>query len=189
MRTYSRDEIEKLKLLRSSGTAYAEIAKELGRTLDSIEQKCIRLMKVDKSLISRNTPKDMNVYLLDSDLATIGLMLWWAEGTKGGKSVQFVNSSPDIIRLYVLFLRRLGVDWNRVKAKVKVMNSCQVQSCQEYWSSLTGIPLKNFTKPIVRGKEIFDMGHKGCLTITYSSVNLKKQMETKIGGIRDVFLK
>jgi hypothetical protein len=188
MKTYNKDEVERLKFLRASGKPYAEIAKELCRTLDSIEQKCIRLMKTDKTLISRNTPKDTKIYDLCSDLSTVGLMLWWAEGTKGGKSVQFVNSSPDIIRLYVLFLREIGVDWSRVKAKVKVMNLSQIKDCQEYWSILSGIPIENFTKPIVRGKEVIETGHKGCLTITYSSVNLKKRMEARIIEIRDQFL-
>jgi len=188
MKAYTKDEIELLKSLRATGKPYSEIADELGRTLDSVEQKCIRLMKSDKTLISRNTPKDTKDYDLNSELATVGIILWWAEGTKGGKAVQFVNSSPEMIKLYILFLREIGVDWGRVKAKVKVMNSCQINASQEYWSGLTGIRIENFTKPIVRGKEVIDTGHKGCLTITYSSVNLKKQMEAKIKEIQCRFL-
>ncbi len=189
MRRYSAEETKKLKGLRASGKPYSEIAKELGRTLDSVEQKCIRLMRADNTLVSRNRPKDTKKYDLESDLARMALMLWWAEGTKGGKSVQFVNTSPEMISVYMLFLSQIGVDMQRVKAKVTVMATSQVEDTQNYWSRLTGIPPENFTKPIVRGKEASNPEHRGCLTITYSSVNLKKQMEDKLAEIRNELLK
>jgi len=190
IRKWSEKELERLKDLRLSGHPYKSIAEELNRSVDAIQQMCIRLMKNDDTLTSRNQPKDTRVYDLNSELAKVGLMLWWAEGTKGGNSVQFVNTSADMIRIYMRFLREIGVDISRVKAKVKVMNSSQIEECQNYWSELTGIPIENFTQPIVRGKEVDELykNHKGCLTITYCSKNLKRQMEAKIEQITDSIL-
>lgn len=184
-------DIKKLKRLRQSGKSYVKIAKELNRTVDAIQQMSIRLMRKDDALSSRNPPKDTKIYNLNSELAKIGLMLWWAEGTKSGHCVQFVNSSSDMIKIYMRFLNEIGVDINRVRAKIKVMNSSQVGECQNYWSKITGIPIKNFTRPIVRGKKIEDVykKHKGCLTITYCSNNLKRQMEAKIDEIKNDILK
>lgn len=190
IRKWSEKELERLRELRLTGWPYKSIAEELDRSVDAIQQMCIKLMKNDDTLTSRNQPKDTKVYDLNSELAKIGLMLWWAEGTKGGNSVQFVNTSKDMIRLYMRFLHEIGVDIGRVKAKVKVMNSSQIEECQNYWSELTDIPIENFTRPIVRGKEVDEShkDHKGCLTITYCSKNLKRQMEAKIEEITDNIL-
>jgi hypothetical protein len=146
----------------------------------------IRLMREDDSIKNRNTPRDTRKYNLDSDLAKTGLLLWWAEGTKTGRSVQLVNSSPDLIKIYVFFLRSIGIAPEQLSAKIKVMDRSQVQEVQRYWSKLTGIPLEKFTKPIVRGKKVEERykEHKGCLTVTYCSINLKRQMETKIEELK-----
>lgn len=188
---WTEKDIKKFKQLRQSGKPYVGIAKELDRTVDAIQQMAIRLLRKDGTLSSRNPPKDTKIYNLNSELAKIGLMLWWAEGTKGGHCVQFVNSSPDMIKVYMRFLSDIGVDIGRVRAKVKVMNSSQVEECQKYWSKIARIPIENFTQPIVRGKKIDDAykEHKGCLTITYCSSNLKKQMEAKINEIKEEILK
>jgi hypothetical protein len=34
-----------------------------------------------------------------------GCMLYWAEGAKGRNSVQFVNSDPEMVRFFAIFLR------------------------------------------------------------------------------------
>jgi predicted DNA-binding transcriptional regulator len=185
-RRWTDEDVKELKRLRKSGETCTEIAHKLNRTLDSIQQRSIRLMRENDAIKNRNTPKDTKNYDLNSDLAKTGLLLWWAEGTKKGRNVQFVNSSPDMIRIYVFFLRSIGVVPEKLSAKVKVMNSWQVNESQNYWSKLTGIPLENFTKPIVRGKNVEEKykEHKGCLTITYCSINLKRQMETKIEEIK-----
>lgn len=190
IRKWTNEDIKKFKELRISGNSYAKIARELDRTVDSVQQMAIRLMSKDDTMASRNSPKDTKVYNLNSELARIGLMLWWAEGTKKGYCVQFVNSSPDMIQVYMRFLNDIDVDITKVKAKIKVMNSSQVEECQNYWSKITGIHIENFTRPIVRGKKIEDAykKHKGCLTITYYSSNLKKQMEAKIDEIKKEIL-
>ena len=185
-RRWTDEDVKELKRLRKSGETCSEIAYKLNRTLDSIQQMSIRLMRENDAIKNRNTPKDTKNYDLNSDLAKIGLLLWWAEGTKKGRNVQFVNSSPDMNRIYVFFLRSIGVVPEKLSARVKVMNQSQVNGSQGYWSKLTGIPLENFTKPIVRGKKVEEKyrEHKGCLTITYCSINLKRQMEAKIEEIK-----
>jgi|GEM_PF-2546071 len=190
IRKWAEEDVKELIRLRDAGVEYKEIAERLDRSLDAIQQRCIRLMNADQSLISRNTPKDEKTYDLKSELARAGILLWWAEGTKGGKSVQFVNTSADMVAIYMRFLREIGVEMARVKAKIKVMNSSQVGDCQNYWSELTGIPITNFTKPIIRDKEISEAhrGHKGCITLTYASVNLKKQLEKELVSIQNELL-
>jgi hypothetical protein len=187
---WDENEIIILKKLRAKGELNSVIAKKLGRSIDSIQQMCIRLKK-DNEVSSRNPPKDTKIYKFDSKISLIGLMLWWAEGTKKGRNVQFVNSSPDMIKIYMIFLNSIDLDLKKLSAKIKVMNQSQVDPSQRYWSRITGISMKNFTKPIIRGKPVDakDIGHRGCLTITYCSINLKRQMEKKIEEITQQILK
>jgi len=47
----------------------------------------------------------------ENDLKTTGIMLYWGEGAKTGSAVKFANSNPDMIKVFLLFLRKIcGVD-------------------------------------------------------------------------------
>jgi hypothetical protein len=50
-----------------------------------------------------------------------GCMLYWAEGAKGRNTVNFVNSDPYMLRLFLRFLiKTLGVDRERIRIRLNV---------------------------------------------------------------------
>ncbi|MFA5942364.1 MAG: hypothetical protein WC798_01705 [Candidatus Paceibacterota bacterium] len=77
-----------------------------------------------------------------------GLMLYWGEGDKLTKqAVKLTNTDPNLIRLYVFFLKRVcGIPEDKIKAQVLVYPDLNEKDCREYWARESGLDLKSFTK-------------------------------------------
>ena len=81
------------------------------------------------------------------------LMLYWAEGYKspGGVVVDFANSDPDMIIIFVRFIRTIyRVDEKRFRILLYCYADQDVPALVSFWSDLTEIPQDQFTKPYVR---------------------------------------
>ena len=84
----------------------------------------------------------------DEKLKIAGVMLYWGEGAKGHGSVQFANSDPAMIRLYLSFLRKIcGVSEGRLKATVHYYPDHSPEALTKFWSEITRIPKTQFYKP------------------------------------------
>jgi hypothetical protein len=85
-------------------------------------------------------------------LAYVGAALYWAEGSKDG-AMTFANSDPDMIRLYMLWLREvLGVEEAELKCRLSSLyldNGRTYKEVRRFWSDLTGIPINKFTAPTI----------------------------------------
>jgi len=105
-------------------------------------------------LSNRLKPKFREKHILsfaDSKLKIAGIMLYWAEGTFIGNTVDFTNSNPDMIRLFLKFLRNVcGVSENRLRVYLYGYSYHDVEELKKYWGKITGIPLSQFTKPYIR---------------------------------------
>lgn len=86
-------------------------------------------------------------------LKLAALMLYWAEGVKGGKecTVDFVNSDPKMILIFLKFLRNVcGVDERKLRVLLYCYANQDIDQLIEYWSSLMLIPKSQFQKPYIR---------------------------------------
>ena len=107
-------------------------------------------------LFSKTTrPQFCAKTVLDSEeekLKVAGIMLYWAEGTKGRHAVDFANSDPEMIRLFLKFLREIcGVAEGRLRVYMYCHgNPDEVDTLKQYWRQLTDIPLEQFSRPYVR---------------------------------------
>lgn len=89
----------------------------------------------------------------DRELKAMGTMLYWAEGFQSNYAdiVDFANSKPAMITLFLKFLRRIcGIDESRLRVYLYCYSNQNVEGLINYWSKLTGIPKLQFTKPYVR---------------------------------------
>lgn len=97
---------------------------------------------------------------------TIGLVMYWAEGTKkngtgrykGRKRrvldrVEITNSDPTFISVFLNFLREsYSIDEKKLRARTPIHQTQieKLMEIEEFWSSLTGIPIAQFNKPTIR---------------------------------------
>ena len=129
----------------------------------------------------------------EKELKITGIMLYWGEGAKTGSSLKLANSNPDMIKVFLLFLRKIcGVDEDRIKILVHMYPDHERSSLENFWSSVTNIGLKNFYKPqILAGKKgtYKNKSVYGTATIHYSDKKLLKLVLRWIDEYRDDFLK
>ena len=113
---------------------------------------------------------------VENDLKITGIMLYWGEGAKTGCGMKFANSDPYMIRVFLLFLRRIcGVDEKRIKMMIHFYPDQKIKFLKSFWSSATGIGLESFYRPhalvgkkgTYKNKSIY-----GTATIHYSDKKL-----------------
>jgi transcriptional regulator with XRE-family HTH domain len=72
-----------------------------------------------------------------SRLHMIGCMLYWAEGAKNRNRLGFVNSDPNMLLVWMRFLREeLHVDDEIIKLQIHVHEESNILAAEQYWVRL-----------------------------------------------------
>ena len=81
-------------------------------------------------------------------LFLIGIILYWAEGTKSEKSnagLSFSNSDPAMIAYFIKFLIDFfNVNKNKLNAGIHLYPDSNITEARKYWSEITSIPKEKF---------------------------------------------
>jgi len=105
-------------------------------------------------VVSRDKPQfkiKENLNFTEEKLKTAGIMLYWAEGTLKGQTVDFVNCNSNMIKTYLKFLREIcGVAEKRLRVYLYTYSYLNLKNTISYWSKITSIPTSQFTKPYIR---------------------------------------
>ncbi len=92
-----------------------------------------------------------NLTIAEEKLKIAGIMLYWAEGTLGGNTVDLVNSNPEMIKTFLKFLRQIcGVSERRLRVYLYAYSYQDIKKIKTYWNRITEIPLSQFTKPYIK---------------------------------------
>ncbi|MEU4210266.1 hypothetical protein AB0F13_09775 [Streptomyces sp. NPDC026206] len=114
--------------------------------------------------------------LSDRDLFIAGVALYWSEGTKSkshrpSERVTFVNSDPDMISLYLAWLRLLGVDQSRLKFHLLIHESADVAGAERFWAEHVGPDVGSFGKTSLKKhnpktvRKNTGEDYRGCLVV------------------------
>jgi len=165
-----------------------QVAKNLGISFWSVYEL------MNKNNISRRLPSEVN-YITnknkpkfelknklnpqDEKLKIAGIMLYWAEGTLKGQTVDFVNSNPDMIKLFLKFLRRIcGIAEKRLRVYLYIYSRLSLKNSMSYWSEITQVPSNQFTKPYIRKGNLNLSNRKLPYGLVHIRYNDKKLLET-----------
>ena len=114
----------------------------------------------------------------EEQLKIAGIMLYWAEGTLIGSTVDFTNSNPRMVKVFLRFLREVcGVDNTRLRIYLYAYAYQDLGKLKSYWSSLTGVPVSQFTKPYVRIGNPNASGRKLLYGLVHVRYNDKRLLE------------
>ncbi|MBI4273066.1 hypothetical protein HY621_04425 [Candidatus Uhrbacteria bacterium] len=81
-----------------------------------------------------------------------GLMLYWAEGNKK-VHCGFSNSDERVIEFMVQWFRDYyGITPEKIGLHLHLHSGQNEQAMQEYWSSITRVPLSNFIKSFIKSE-------------------------------------
>ena len=128
------------------------------------------------------------------DLFMLGLGLYWGEGyKKGNEECGLTNSDPDIIKTYIKWLAKIyGVQKRDLIARLSINSAhkTRVGAVEQYWSSVTGIPISQFTKTsLIRtsARKMFPNPHNhfGTLRVKVRrATNLRRRIMGSIKELR-----
>lgn len=158
MKSISKEKVR--TLYWDQGQTAKEIAKKVGMSAWSLYDF------MGKNNIPRRSYSEAN-YIVNKDkpqfkikeeltiaehrLKVAGVMLYWAEGTQKGGTVDFANSNTQMIKIFLKFLREIcGVDERRLRVYLYAYEYQDIEKLKSYWCKITGIHLDQFTKPYVR---------------------------------------
>ncbi|MFF9865100.1 hypothetical protein ACF1G0_06710 [Streptomyces sp. NPDC013953] len=133
--------------------------------------------------------------LSDRELFIAGVALYWAEGAKDKsyqrrESLQFINSDPSVISLYMRWLDLLEVPLDRMRFRLSIHESADVAQAERFWAELIGIDPSVFRKATLKKhnprttRRNTAETYRGCLVIYVTkSADLYRRMEGTWYGI------
>lgn len=158
--------VEQLEKLRQNSIKGGEF----GRLKGSLMQKERRLKKIERYKKWGIKKIDQ---ISDNEFFLSGIALYWAEGGKKSRKVQFCNSDPILINFMIGWLIRFfGVKKDQLKLTVgiNISHSGREDVVKRYWSEFTNIPLTQFRKTSFKksaSKKVYDNfnEHYGTLSV------------------------
>jgi transcriptional regulator with XRE-family HTH domain len=133
--------------------------------------------------------------LAESELFVAGVAAYWCEGAKTkpwrtDARVQFINSDPGLIQLFLRWLDLVRVEPERIGYRVAMHPTTDELAARMFWSRVAGVPIERFHRttlkkpnPNSRRKNYGDAYH-GCLVITVRrSTDLYRQIAGWWAGI------
>jgi predicted DNA-binding protein YlxM (UPF0122 family) len=111
---------------------------------------CLYLTKFNKGAFK--IKDDLNER--EERLRVAGVMLYWGEGTKVGNSVSLSNSDPEMIKVFLKFLRNIcGISEDRLRVLLHIYPDHDEKKLKVFWSDMTNIPEHQFSKTSVHRKK------------------------------------
>jgi transcriptional regulator with XRE-family HTH domain len=127
--------------------------------------------------------------LTNREILIAGATAYWCEGTKSkphrrSEVVEFINSDPSVIRLFLRFLEVAGIGTERLVFRVYIHETADVAAAEQFWLTVTGAHPSQFHKAILKThnpktvrKNVGDDYH-GCLRIdVMQSADLYRKIE------------
>lgn len=160
-----KEKSEARKMRKEEGKSVKEIARILGVSSGSVsywvrdicltndqiqslgESRCkarISLIKngLDNRLKLQDEGKAMAKRFRSEPLFSIGCSVFWAEGSKSRNSVEFTNSDPDMMKLFLKFLNEyFCVKMSDVSIRCRYYTDLSnVGEPEKYWLDYLGLP-------------------------------------------------
>lgn len=108
-----------------------------------------------------------------------GSMLYMGEGAKTGNTVDFANSDPRTLQLFVKYLRRIfGIDERKLRLYLYCHSNQNILILKTFWSSLLDIEPDKFTRPYIKnaGSDKKRLMPWGLLHIRYNDKRLLEKI-------------
>jgi hypothetical protein len=104
-------------------------------------------------LVRKSAEKEIK-NLSDREVMLVGAALYWAEGykrpiVKNGReithhAVSLTNSDPDLVKVFLKYLKILDVPDSRIKITIRVFEHQNPERVESYWQKILKLPAENF---------------------------------------------
>lgn len=207
MNDISKQKIKAIEM-RGAGFSYREISEALDISLSTVHGWTSKIILNDKALarieLRKKIGREKSIeffsnrrkqqYLLQTEEARLSLkeligkksvaklacsLLFWAEGSKSGSFVSFINSDPTMIKLFLILLRlSFNINETKLRALVHMHDYHDESKIKEYWSKITDIPLSQFSKSYVKPHTGIRQkaDYNGSIRIRYYDVKIAQEL-------------
>lgn len=146
------------------------------------EVECQRLMSDAADWVGELSPRELEL---------VAVTAYWCEGTKSKpwrrqERLTFINSDPDLIRLWLRWLRQCGVGPDRLGFRVNIHESADVLAATEFWSNVVGCAPDDFApatlkrhNPLTVRKNTGE-DYRGCVVV---SAYKSKLLYQRVAGV------
>jgi hypothetical protein len=134
--------------------------------------------------------------LAEREVLLMGAAIYWCEGSKAKPWAQqrcrvaFINSDPALILLFLRFVELLGEDRARLRYRVSIHESAEVDAAVRWWAEVVGVPAEMFSPTTLKKHNPATVRHnvgesyRGCLVVVVPhSRELYWKIEGLMGGI------
>ncbi len=203
--TLSQDRQEEAARLYASGLSAQQVANHLDVSLNAT------FYALRKLEVARRTSWESNrlryeaqplsysikhrLSPVEERLKLAAIMLYWAEGYKIGKdTVDFANSDPYMVCLFLDFLREIcRIDERKIRCFIYAFDTQNIQDLECFWANTLKVKTSQFTKPQIKSAAANKQGHRmryGLVHIRYCDKKLLRQIlvwideykQTCVGG-------
>lgn len=189
-----------IKKLYTSGFSIAEISLKTSFSKSGIQyilkkEKVIMRTRSDAVRLQHHTRlSSYTSYFPDTIpqnlecLYFVGLSLYWGEGSKTGNTIVITNSDPDIILIFVTFLRKIcHIDEKRLHLLIQCHSEQNQADLIRFWSLLTNVPTSQFYKCTVKkssSKESTKRLEFGTISLRYADSLLFKELLVRVYSLK-----
>ncbi|MBI3306043.1 hypothetical protein HYZ82_02820 [Candidatus Nomurabacteria bacterium] len=142
--TPNKTTIERIGMARAT-SGYAKAAQKLKSIKDAAEKAKKDIGKITKR-----------------DLFMLGIGIYIGEGSKTGNSMRIINADPKIIKFTIGWFEKIcDLSRENFRIRLHVYPDNNIKECVNFWSSISGIPLRQFQKTYIdirKDKKIFKRG-------------------------------
>jgi hypothetical protein len=123
----------------------------------------------------------------DRDLLVALAVSYWCEGTKSKpwqrrEHLRWMNSDPNLVRLFLKGLRVLGVTADRVRLRVQIHETADEAAAREWWAVQLGWSAEDFQRSTIKRhspktvRKNIGTDYHGCLSVTVLQSRLLYQL-------------
>ena len=174
----TKKQLEKLYLNKRTGSLKGSIIAAMNKikVREELTQKIIKEGRKEVGTFSKR------------DRFITGIAMYYGEGSKTDGAVSFTNSDPGAIKFMVNWLREFcKVSEEKLRGSLYIHDNLDKIKAEKYWSKLTEIPLKQFTKAYIvpnNPHRLRKVKHLyGVFRITISNTNLHRKIMGWISGV------
>lgn len=115
----------------------------------------LRRCKIERIDYIKNNAAEEIDCLTRKEFKLIGAVAYWTEGSKTMDNLaKFTNSDPDFIKFALKWLREIClVPEEKIKIHIRIHNDLNKPKIEEFWSTLTRVPLRRFYKTTFKQSE------------------------------------
>jgi hypothetical protein len=145
-----------------------------------------RMLKMKKEMDQKSQFDLENIHFSQQLLKVLCSFLYWGEGNKSGSYVAFINSDPEMIRVFMILLRQsFELDEAKFRVLVHIHEYHHEKNILKFWSEVTSIPLSQFTKSYLKSNTKIRRrpGYMGSARIRYYDVKIVRELQALYNAV------